>query len=161
MILNGLPWKQTEIILLFLKLHPSTAFWTLVDRAHTQVKRKHRRKQVSKSMSRKGSVSRKNRVCSLNAGNIMARVTPPSVLSCCSSEFCGPFPALRASCHVFSKESPTPKVLCSLISCILTPSSCFSSSIMSYGTWSSHTLPLICKVIPASEFLNDIKQNHD
>ena len=30
-ILYGLPWKQTEIILLFLKLHPSTAFWTLVD----------------------------------------------------------------------------------------------------------------------------------
>ena len=30
-ILNGLPWKQTEIILLFLRLHPSTAFWTLVD----------------------------------------------------------------------------------------------------------------------------------
>ena len=24
MILNGLPWKQTEIILLFLRLHPST-----------------------------------------------------------------------------------------------------------------------------------------
>ena len=31
MILNGLPWKQTEIILLFLRLHPSTAFWTLAD----------------------------------------------------------------------------------------------------------------------------------
>ena len=30
MILNGLPWKQTEIILLFLRLHPSTAFWTLL-----------------------------------------------------------------------------------------------------------------------------------
>ena len=30
-VLNGLPWKQTEIILLFLRLHPSTAFWTLVD----------------------------------------------------------------------------------------------------------------------------------
>ena len=29
MILNGLPWKQTEITLLFLRLHPSTAFWTL------------------------------------------------------------------------------------------------------------------------------------
>ena len=28
-ILNGLPWKQTEIILLFLRLHPSIAFWTL------------------------------------------------------------------------------------------------------------------------------------
>ena len=27
-ILNGLPWKQTEIILSFLRLHP---FWTLVD----------------------------------------------------------------------------------------------------------------------------------
>ena len=31
MILNGLPWKRTEIILSFLRLHPSTAFWTLVD----------------------------------------------------------------------------------------------------------------------------------
>ena len=30
MILNGLPWKRTEIILLFLRLHPSTAFWTLL-----------------------------------------------------------------------------------------------------------------------------------
>ena len=30
-ILNGLPWKQTEIILLFLRLHLSTAFRTLVD----------------------------------------------------------------------------------------------------------------------------------
>ena len=30
-ILNGLPWKQTEIILLFLRLHPSIAFQTLVD----------------------------------------------------------------------------------------------------------------------------------
>ena len=36
MILNGLPWKQIEIILSFfffilsfLRLHPSTAFWTL------------------------------------------------------------------------------------------------------------------------------------
>ena len=29
-ILNGLPWKQTEIILSFLRLHPSTAFWTLL-----------------------------------------------------------------------------------------------------------------------------------
>ena len=29
-ILNGLPWKWTEIILLFLRLHPSTAFWTLL-----------------------------------------------------------------------------------------------------------------------------------
>ena len=28
-ILNGLPWKQTEIILLFLRLHPSTALQTL------------------------------------------------------------------------------------------------------------------------------------
>ena len=31
MILNGLPWKRTEIILSFLRLHPSTAFWTFVD----------------------------------------------------------------------------------------------------------------------------------
>ena len=31
MILNGLPWKQTEIILSFLSLHPRTAFQTLVD----------------------------------------------------------------------------------------------------------------------------------
>ena len=30
-ILNGLPWKRTEIILVFLRLHPSTAFQTLVD----------------------------------------------------------------------------------------------------------------------------------
>ena len=30
-ILNGLPWKQTEIILSFLRLHPSTAFQTLAD----------------------------------------------------------------------------------------------------------------------------------
>ena len=30
MILNGLPWKQTEIILLFLRLHPSAAFHTLL-----------------------------------------------------------------------------------------------------------------------------------
>ena len=30
-ILNGLPWKWTEIILLFLRLHASTAFRTLVD----------------------------------------------------------------------------------------------------------------------------------
>ena len=30
-MLNGLPWKQTEIILLVLKLHPNTAFQTLVD----------------------------------------------------------------------------------------------------------------------------------
>ena len=30
MILNGLPWKQTEIILSFLRLHPSTAFQTLL-----------------------------------------------------------------------------------------------------------------------------------
>ena len=29
-ILNGLPWKRTDIILSFLGLHPSTAFWTLV-----------------------------------------------------------------------------------------------------------------------------------
>ena len=31
MIPNGLPWKWTEIILSFLRLHPSTAFRTLVD----------------------------------------------------------------------------------------------------------------------------------
>ena len=31
MILNGLPWKRTEIILLFLRLYPSAAFQTLVD----------------------------------------------------------------------------------------------------------------------------------
>jgi len=30
-ILNDLPWKQAEIILSFLRLHPSTIFWTLVD----------------------------------------------------------------------------------------------------------------------------------
>ena len=30
-ILNGLPWKRTELILSFLRLHASTAFWTLVD----------------------------------------------------------------------------------------------------------------------------------
>ena len=30
MILNGLTWKRTEIILSFLRLHPSTAFWTLL-----------------------------------------------------------------------------------------------------------------------------------
>ena len=29
-MLNGLPWKQMEIVLLFLKLYPSTAFWTLL-----------------------------------------------------------------------------------------------------------------------------------
>ena len=29
MILNGLPWKRTEIILSFLRLHPSTGFRTL------------------------------------------------------------------------------------------------------------------------------------
>ena len=28
---DGLPWKQREIILSFLRLHPSTAFRTLVD----------------------------------------------------------------------------------------------------------------------------------
>ena len=28
---NGLPWKRTDIILSFVRLHPSTAFWTLVD----------------------------------------------------------------------------------------------------------------------------------
>ena len=30
MILSGLPWKWTEIILSFLRLHPSTPFWTLL-----------------------------------------------------------------------------------------------------------------------------------
>ena len=30
LILNGLPWKRTEIILSFLRLHPSTAVWTLL-----------------------------------------------------------------------------------------------------------------------------------
>ena len=30
-VLNGLPWKQTEIILSFLRLHPNTAFQALVD----------------------------------------------------------------------------------------------------------------------------------
>ena len=30
-MLNGLPWKWTEIILLFVKSHPNTAFQTLVD----------------------------------------------------------------------------------------------------------------------------------
>ena len=30
LILNGLPWKRTEIILSFFRLHPSTAFWTLL-----------------------------------------------------------------------------------------------------------------------------------
>ena len=30
-ILNGFPWKRIEIILSFLRLHPSTAFQTLVD----------------------------------------------------------------------------------------------------------------------------------
>ena len=29
-ILNGLPWKRTEITLSFLRLHPSTAFQTLL-----------------------------------------------------------------------------------------------------------------------------------
>ena len=29
LLLNGLPWKRTELILLFLRLHPSTAFQTL------------------------------------------------------------------------------------------------------------------------------------
>ena len=29
-ILNGLPWKRTEIILSFLRLYPSTAFQTLL-----------------------------------------------------------------------------------------------------------------------------------
>ena len=30
LILNGLPWKQTEIIFSFLRLYPSTAFQTLL-----------------------------------------------------------------------------------------------------------------------------------
>ena len=30
MIVNGLPWKQTEIILSFLRLHPVTAFQTVL-----------------------------------------------------------------------------------------------------------------------------------
>ena len=30
-ISHGLPWKRTEIILSFFRLHPSTAFQTLVD----------------------------------------------------------------------------------------------------------------------------------
>ena len=30
MILNGFPWRRTEIILSFLRLHPSTAFRTLL-----------------------------------------------------------------------------------------------------------------------------------
>ena len=30
-MLNGWHWKRTKIILSFLRLHPSTAFWTLVD----------------------------------------------------------------------------------------------------------------------------------
>ena len=29
-ILNGWSWKRTDIILLFLRLHPTTAFWTLL-----------------------------------------------------------------------------------------------------------------------------------
>ena len=29
-MLNGLPWKRTGIILSFLRLPPSTAFWTLL-----------------------------------------------------------------------------------------------------------------------------------
>ena len=29
-ILNGLPWKQTEITVSFLRLHPTTAFRTLL-----------------------------------------------------------------------------------------------------------------------------------
>ena len=31
LLLNGLPWKRTELILLFLRLHPSTAFRTLIN----------------------------------------------------------------------------------------------------------------------------------
>ena len=30
-MLNGLLWKQTKIILSFLRLYPGSAFWTLVD----------------------------------------------------------------------------------------------------------------------------------
>ena len=30
-IVNGLLWRRTEIVPLLLRLHPSTAFWTLVD----------------------------------------------------------------------------------------------------------------------------------
>ena len=30
-VLNSLPCEQTEVILSYLRLHPSTAFWTLVD----------------------------------------------------------------------------------------------------------------------------------
>ena len=30
-MLNGLPWKRTEVIQSLLRLHLSTAFWTLVD----------------------------------------------------------------------------------------------------------------------------------
>ena len=26
-VMNGLPWRRTEIILLFLRLHANTAFW--------------------------------------------------------------------------------------------------------------------------------------
>ena len=37
MILNGLPWKRTEIILSFMRLHPSTAFWTLMKRQNDRV----------------------------------------------------------------------------------------------------------------------------
>ena len=29
-MLNDLPWKQIKIILSFLRLHTSTAFWTLL-----------------------------------------------------------------------------------------------------------------------------------
>ena len=31
MILNGMTWELIVIVLWFLRLHPSTAFWTLVD----------------------------------------------------------------------------------------------------------------------------------
>ena len=40
MILNGLPWKWTEIILPFLRMHPSTAFQTLVDYDHYSISSK-------------------------------------------------------------------------------------------------------------------------
>ena len=35
MMLNGLPWEQTEIILSFLRLHPNTAFQTLLLTVHS------------------------------------------------------------------------------------------------------------------------------
>ena len=35
MMLNDLPWKQTKIILSFLRVHRSTAFQTLVDEGYS------------------------------------------------------------------------------------------------------------------------------